>query len=372
MHSQDVEPDYFIDYKSYNQPLELILQQIAQNEKVQFAYRNSLIRSDMIFTGTFKHQPLNQVIGNILASFNLCYIWMNGQFIIHDNCGPNVTKIKGRIFDISTSTPIPFVSVSIRGTTIGTVADQNGYFELKVEKNLEDSLIITSLNFETVTLSIDSLLKIEILDIYLNPKVYKLDPVVVEKRDFKTRYTGNAWGRPEGTLYIDTQGQQTAIHVFDRRQRKGRIRAVNYYLSEAGNIDAPFIVKLYSVKENKPDSNLLPYPIIVKPDIEEGWFQVDLRQFYIEFPPEGIFVGIEGIYPEEYDYFQGPEISDSTDDDIPKTLAYGQQLGFNTSYADKTWHLSINKKWFQLENQPHGVMISATIDFYKKKKKKNR
>ena len=40
-------------------------------------------------------------------------------------------NIHGHVIDAKTSTHIPFVTISIQGTTIGTVADATGHYYLK-------------------------------------------------------------------------------------------------------------------------------------------------------------------------------------------------------------------------------------------------
>ena len=74
---------------------------------------------------------------------------------------------------------------------------------------------------------------------------------------------------------------------------------------------------------------MLKEVIIAKPNINGGWYKVDLSQFHIEAPEDGFFVAIEGIYP--YDYLQEDAgFEDVSDDEvIPNSVSYGQRLGYS-------------------------------------------
>jgi hypothetical protein len=109
---------------------------------------------------------------------------------------------------------------------------------------------------------------------------------------------------------------------------------------------------------------------VVKPDLSEGWYRIDLVLEDIEFPKQGAFVAIEGVFPDDYDYYHGS--ADFVDIKATKQplqnenlLAYGQRLGYNRKGRKDTWHYSMSKIWFQLEKQAFGVMISATVKYVK-------
>ena len=56
-------------------------------------------------------------------------------------------EIKGRIIDSQTKEALVGATVSIEGTTVGVVADAEGYFELKVEKSGTIVLIFRSVGY---------------------------------------------------------------------------------------------------------------------------------------------------------------------------------------------------------------------------------
>ena len=95
------------------------------------------------------------------------------------------TVIKGTITDAKTGEPLPFVSVFIKNTTIGTVTDYLGNYTLETKVNA-GTVVFSFLGYsnESRTLSIG---KTQIINTKLNPTTYSLDEVVV--RPPKRNYT---------------------------------------------------------------------------------------------------------------------------------------------------------------------------------------
>ena len=84
---------------------------------------------------------------------------------------------KGVIRDQLTDRTINLAAVYINGTTVGASSDNNGYFELNLTNHRYEPIIISAIGYYSITLS-DYLTDISQI-IYLTPKVYKLDEVVI-------------------------------------------------------------------------------------------------------------------------------------------------------------------------------------------------
>jgi hypothetical protein len=85
--------------------------------------------------------------------------------------------IRGTIFDGTTDSIIYFATVYFNGTSVGTVSDKNGHFELDISKYKSMPLTISALGYYSVTLKNYSTGKS--LAVYLNPKVYDLNEVMI-------------------------------------------------------------------------------------------------------------------------------------------------------------------------------------------------
>jgi hypothetical protein len=100
-------------------------------------------------------------------------------FLVIYSCADCFSQvIKGRILEINTNKPVDLASVYFNGTFLGTKSDQNGYFEIEIPKEYPYPLVISSIGYYSVTLrkfSADTSLLV-----YLTPKVYKLQEIVVK------------------------------------------------------------------------------------------------------------------------------------------------------------------------------------------------
>lgn len=57
--------------------------------------------------------------------------------------------LKGKILDENKS-PLPGANVYFEGTTIGTITDVNGYFELKLVSDINSILVISYIGYEDI------------------------------------------------------------------------------------------------------------------------------------------------------------------------------------------------------------------------------
>jgi len=88
--------------------------------------------------------------------------------------------IKGTILDRDIKTPIDFAAVYFNGTIVGTNTDKNGNFELDISKYKSMPLTISALGYYSVT--IDQLSADQKLTVYLTPKVFELDEMVISAK----------------------------------------------------------------------------------------------------------------------------------------------------------------------------------------------
>lgn len=94
------------------------------------------------------------------------------------SCFSNSQTTSGKVFQATTKLPLEGVSVYFDGTTIGTITDQNGYFEISLSNTLSAPLIISFLGFETQQIA-NPFAQPE-WQIPLTEKVIALDEVVLQ------------------------------------------------------------------------------------------------------------------------------------------------------------------------------------------------
>jgi Family of unknown function (DUF5686)/CarboxypepD_reg-like domain len=108
----------------------------------------------------------------VLYAFLFTWTFLNGysQTVVK-------TTIKGSVVDAKTGEILPFISVFLQNTTIGTVTDYAGNYSLETTVNA-GTIVFSSLGYtsESRPLSIG---KTQIINIKLKPATYSIDEVVV-------------------------------------------------------------------------------------------------------------------------------------------------------------------------------------------------
>jgi hypothetical protein len=350
--------------------LQNALQKISDKSGVSFAYRQTLLRGFQTQAKNYSC-TIDNLLNELLTSYGLCYTFQNKQIIIHTNCLPKHYTISGTILEDSTLTPLPYVAITLAGTNFSAIADQNGYFELEADysNSLSNLLVFSSMGFQGDSLKIIPG-ECEGLTLTMKPKSYDVPEVIVHVREYFIEKIGNTREHEAGSLYLDTHGQQTALLIKNRKRKQGQIKAVEYYLSDDGNTDAPFRIRIYEADSNgMPAKDLIEDAIVVKPQIENGWYTLNIENLQLKIPENGLFIAIEGVYPDDYDNYFGEsefiDLAKQGNKQNSTTLAYGQRIGYNRKCRKDTWHYSMSKVWFQLDKQSFGVMISAVVKYEK-------
>jgi hypothetical protein len=88
------------------------------------------------------------------------------------------TIIKGTVLDAKTKGPLPFVSVLLKNTTVGTVTDDNGKYYIETSVNAS-TLAFSFVSYETQSKAV-AIGKTQVINISLNPSSYALGEVIVK------------------------------------------------------------------------------------------------------------------------------------------------------------------------------------------------
>lgn len=87
-------------------------------------------------------------------------------------------RVEGFIRDSLTNEAMPAVSVILKGTTIGTATDENGFFSIQTTASPSNLLSVSFLGYEEFERPLKN--GINKLTIYLKPKSYELSDIVVK------------------------------------------------------------------------------------------------------------------------------------------------------------------------------------------------
>ncbi len=114
-----------------------------------------------------------------MKNFTLLYILFT-LTILTTTCFGQKTSIKGTIINKISKDSIPFVSVIFKNTTIGTVSNEFGRFDIETSKKT-DSIIVSYIGFKKQTIAIQRN-KNQLIDIALEPDNYDLGEVTIKPK----------------------------------------------------------------------------------------------------------------------------------------------------------------------------------------------
>ena len=225
--------------------------------------------------------------------------------------------LTAKIIDQKTKQPITGVIVlNLSNQKNATYTDDEGIFHLLVTKN--DSLKIICVGYK------DSVIKnsesLNLSSIELRPNFFLLDEVVINSISKGSSYSlGNTGKKDQYSCQGGTKGSVLLVFVPNVDSSKNKLitklkyelitierKKNDYNRSENEKINKGVVrVRLYSSNNTSvfPKSELLPENIIQTiPLKDEQTLIVDISKYKINFPANGVFVGLEWLGEKNNSY----------------------------------------------------------------------
>ncbi|WP_206077594.1 SusC/RagA family TonB-linked outer membrane protein [Pontibacter sp. SGAir0037] len=159
-----------------NTSLKEALSIIEQKTKFKFVYNDQQLSKVGQISFSGDSMKLSEVLAAILQHSNLSYRVVGNSIVLSakENKLQTNTTIKGKITD-EQGMPLPGASISVKGTSNGTITDVNGNFSITIQQNT-DVLVVSFLGYLNQEVQIGSQ---TILNISLLPNTNQLNEVVV-------------------------------------------------------------------------------------------------------------------------------------------------------------------------------------------------
>ena len=209
------------------------------------------------------------------------------------------TELIGQVIDASTKEPIPYVNIGLVDENIGTVSDEQGYFQLEIDplQYGQSNLRFSMIGFESKTYVLQEYLQKELLIIPLTEESTELEEVIVytKRTQFETKILGNKTTSKfiYAAFTSNKLGNEMGF-VVRQRKRPMILKKFNISLVENDYGLIRFRLNFYSVKNGLPTSTLLKENIIIETDATSGIVSKDLAPYEIVID-EDFFVSIEWI-----------------------------------------------------------------------------
>lgn len=202
------------------------------------------------------------------------------------------SQIKGKVID-EFNQPVPYVNIWVQGENIATTSEENG--EFIIHTTPDKSLLFSSLGFEKKVVSAK-----EASIVKLEPTSYQLNEIAITKRRRNRRLE---IGQIENTtLQAFDNGPRIDVKFFPyyKSYTKTKYLSKIALLTDCKIENASVKIRIYKADANGfPAEELLDKNLIVtvKKGIQTTW--VNISENNIEFPTQGVFIGVEKLMIEK-------------------------------------------------------------------------
>lgn len=122
-----------ISLNEHGKSVKEVIGVIENKTNYRFFYNDDLKSIDNLVDISVDNQGINQVLDKLFEDTEFDYkIMENNLIVIKLKSELQQQTVTGRITDAATGEPLPAVSIVIKGTTIGTNSDLNGFYSLNV------------------------------------------------------------------------------------------------------------------------------------------------------------------------------------------------------------------------------------------------
>jgi len=287
-----------ITVKMDSTTVESLLEKLVTDNELFFSYNPDLLPAGKQ-NFSIIDLPLGEALKTVLPD-SLYKVSLIDRQLIITRVEPKPVKISARVVEKDGKTPIPYASVTIEGTFIGTMTNREGNFDLTIPYQLRyNNIIVGSLGYRQKTLSMNGIMKEAV--IRLQGESVRLKEILVKPADPKAilqHFRDNIWKN-----YSDEPQLMVTFYRETARQDGSYVgvwEAAMEILKSPYKYDDPDRVRF--LKGRKADLNQKPKKVYLK--IQGG--PLGINSLDIVKNPE-TFLNPEYEYLYQY-RFEQPEI----------------------------------------------------------------
>ena len=247
--------------------------------------------------------------------------------------------------DSITNLPVKYANIWIQNQEVGTTADVDGTFKLEASNN--SKIVVSVLGYQTKTVT----LKPQMV-VLLNPITYQLNEISLKAKKNKNQIeigkfkkSGIFWyfssNKPIGYAKFFRQDSIIAKHPF--------VKQITFYTSSRIN-NALLKLRFLGVKANGEPAEDINEDIITF-SVKKGkrLNKIDVSDYNISIPKEGIFVALEWMIIEQNKYtFQYFKVAEKNKKIYYDGVSYEPLIKINPSEVPTMWRFS-GGKWQKQE-----------------------
>jgi hypothetical protein len=274
-------------------------------------------------------------------------------------------------FDKNKPVSFAYVIISSPDRNLIFVSDEYGKCKIQFDNcTASDSALVTCIGYKNSKVLLSSIKDV----IFLEPTDYKLNEIVVKPAKSRLIKLGNLANIAISSYQIGFKGQK--VIYIPNSGITGKIISIRYYMHDFLEKEfkyRPFRVRVYEPQKNSDSvgTDLLKKELIAMLPRKEGnWIEVNISQWNILFPSNGIFVGLE-VMPAEY-YLRNGYIKTETilmdhHHNRTNSLSIGCTLKNRSKLDIQTWdYFNHTTGWTQKYSKDFFPLIQIIVETNKK------
>ena len=201
------------------------------------------------------------------------------------------SQISGVVIDKESNQPIPFSNIWVENELIGTTSDYNGTFKFN-DSLVNRTLIVSAIGYETQKF----LLSNDLNRILLEPKSYQIEEIVIKPVEQKEKEIGKFKESEIEHYYSCGAKPWIAARYYPNKEEYAKTPFLSQIeiMTMSYSDSAIFGLRFLSVNENgEPSDDLMSKFIIVKPQKGYTKTTIDLTDYHLKFPENGLFIATE-------------------------------------------------------------------------------
>ncbi len=216
--SQETVPDIKVTLSARNRSINNLLDQLTLQTGYYFTYNSALISGKSRISLDVEDLPLNEVLKQMIG-LDFSYRVVDRNIVIFKRNTQAPTPLSGeierpmlhgRVVDARSGKGLPFASITLHGSSLGSISNQTGHFSFKLPASLPDPMLMVSfMGYETMLIPVAYPLG-EAMLIRLKKKAIPIQEVII-------RYTDPAHILEEALLrlpqnYLNEASSMTAFY----------------------------------------------------------------------------------------------------------------------------------------------------------------
>lgn len=216
----------------------------------------------------------------------------------------------GQVLNAQTKEPVPFAILGVPGKAIGTAADEQGRYLLRLPPDLRDTLIVSCVGFAPYVVAPAQW--------QAGQRVFQLQPlhqvlggVTIQSRKVQLGKLGRTAEKADVRWMAGSSGKSTVddewgweLGTLLTPGRRSYLEELHVYFTDNKYQLLRFRLNLYTVRGNRPDQLLSTQDVqLLCPPSRTGWLKLDLRPYNIVLSGEPVAATLQWLQSEK----QAPE-----------------------------------------------------------------